>query len=267
VVGAGRQRSMDLELAGKVVIVTGGSDGLGRALCAGLVAEGARVVAAARTQETLTATVDAITAAGGEAIGVVTDVTRPDDLSHLVTETVERWGRIDGLVNNAGRSAAKPVEAITDEEWDDDLTLKLFAATRLIRLALPHLRRTQGSIVNVLAVSAKAPSGSSAPSSVSRAAGMAMTKALSREVGADGIRVNAVLIGLIESGQWDRQAEAAGRSVDELYRRMGTGSDIPLGRVGRAAEFADLVAYLLSARASYVTGTAINLDGGLSPAV
>jgi NAD(P)-dependent dehydrogenase (short-subunit alcohol dehydrogenase family) len=258
---------MDLELAGKVVIVTGGSDGLGRALCHGLVAEGARVAAAARTEETLTATVDGLTAAGGEAIGVVTDVTRPDDLSRLVSETVERWGRIDGLVNNAGRSAARPVESITDQEWDDDLTLKLFAATRLIRLTLPHLRAAGGSIVNVLSVAAKAPGGSSAPSSVSRAAGMAMTKALSKEVGVDGIRVNAVLIGLIESGQWERQASASGRPVEEMYQRLATGAGIPVGRVGRAEEFADLVAYLLSARSSYVTGTAINLDGGMSPAV
>jgi NAD(P)-dependent dehydrogenase (short-subunit alcohol dehydrogenase family) len=148
---------MDLELAGKVIIVTGGSDGLGRALCAGLVAEGARVAAAARTEERLIAVVDSLTASGGEAIGVVTDVTRPDDLSRLVSETVERWGRIDGLVNNAGRSAARPVESITDQEWDDDLTLKLFAATRLIRLTLPHLRAAGGSIVNVLSVAARSP--------------------------------------------------------------------------------------------------------------
>jgi NAD(P)-dependent dehydrogenase (short-subunit alcohol dehydrogenase family) len=96
---------------------------------------------------------------------------------------------------------------------------------------------------------------------------MAMTKALSKEVGVDGIRVNAVLIGLIESGQWERQASASGRPVEEMYQRLATGAGIPVGRVGRAEEFADLVAYLLSARSSYVTGTAINLDGGMSPAV
>jgi NAD(P)-dependent dehydrogenase (short-subunit alcohol dehydrogenase family) len=102
---------------------------------------------------------------------------------------------------------------------------------------------------------------------VSRAAGMALTKVLSRELGPRGIRVNAVLIGLVESGQWDRRAAGRGIGTGELYQEMGAGSGIPLGRVGRAEEFADLAAYLLSPRSSYVTGTAINLDGGLSAAV
>ena len=134
-----------------------------------------------------------------------------------------------------------------------------------MRFALPHLKVNGGSVVSTLAVSAKAPGAGSTPTSVSRAAGMALTKALSKELGPDGIRVNAVLIGLIESGQWDRQAAAQGLAVDELYARLAAGSGIPLGRVGRADEFGDLVTYLLSPRASYVTGAAINLDGGLSP--
>jgi NAD(P)-dependent dehydrogenase (short-subunit alcohol dehydrogenase family) len=116
-------------------------------------------------------------------------------------------------------------------------------------------------------MAAKAPGAGSAPSSVSRAAGMALMKALSKELAPDGIRVNAILIGLIESGQWVRSAEAAGVPLPEYYKRLADGSGVPLGRIGRADEFADLAAYLLSARASYLTGTAINLDGGLSPAV
>ena len=116
-------------------------------------------------------------------------------------------------------------------------------------------------------MAAKAPGAASEPSAVSRAAGMALMKALSKELGPDGIRVNAILIGLIESGQWVRMASAAGVELPAHYERMAANASIPLGRVGRAEEFADLACFLLSARASYLTGTAINLDGGLSPAV
>ena len=126
---------------------------------------------------------------------------------------------------------------------------------------------SQASIVNVLATAAKAPPAGSSPTSVSRAAGMALTKALSNELGSSGVRVNAVLIGLIRSGQWVRRANDIGVDLEEFYEAMGTGAQIPLGRVGRAEEFADLASFLLSPRSSYVTGTAINLDGGLSPVV
>jgi NAD(P)-dependent dehydrogenase (short-subunit alcohol dehydrogenase family) len=117
----------------------------------------------------------------------------------------------------------------------------------------------------VLAVAAKAPGAGSLPTSASRAAGLALTKAMANELGPAGVRVNAVLIGLVESGQWRRRAEAQGRTAGEVYAGLVAGNDIPLGRVGRAEEFADLAAYLLSDRASYVTGAGVNLDGGLSP--
>jgi NAD(P)-dependent dehydrogenase (short-subunit alcohol dehydrogenase family) len=258
---------MNLELANKVVIVTGGSDGLGRALCTGLVAEGASVALCARDEARLEQAAQELSAQGGDVLALPTDVTDPAALERLVAATLGRWGRIDGVVNNAGRSAASPVADSTDELWEADLQLKLFAALRLSRLAIPALARTGGTIVNVLAIAAKAPGAASTPTSVSRAAGMALTKALSKELGPDGVRVNAVLIGFIESGQWDRIAERSGVSIEDLYERMGKEQPIPLGRVGKAEEFSDLVCYLLSSRASYVTGTAINLDGGLSGVV
>jgi NAD(P)-dependent dehydrogenase (short-subunit alcohol dehydrogenase family) len=259
---------MDLELEGKVVLVTGGSDGLGAALCRRLVQEGARVALCARDGARLERTAETLRALGGDVVAVQADVTSPGDIGRFVGAALSRWRRADGLVNNAGRSAAGPLEAVGDDEWDADLQLKLFAAIRTSRLLLPHLRAAgSGAIVNVLNIGAKAPGAGSLPTSVSRAAGLALTKALSREAATDGIRVNAVLIGLIESGQWVRQAAATGVRLEDLYAGMAQRSAIPLGRVGRSEEFADLAAYLLSARASYVTGTAINLDGGLSAVV
>ena len=258
---------MELGLEDKVILVTGGSDGLGRALCQTLVDEGARVAFCGRDEERLEEVRASLAAGGGEVLSVRADVTNPADLVGLVDAVGQRFGRLDGLVNNAGRASASRVEDTTDEDWAADLDLKLMAAVRLTRLVLPLLRaQGAGSIVNVLAISAKTPGPSTSPTSVSRAAGMALTKALSKELGPSQIRVNAVLIGLIQSGQWRRLAEAAKVEVAEILTALESSNDIPLGRVGVASEFGDLVAFLLSERSSYVTGTAINLDGGLSAA-
>jgi NAD(P)-dependent dehydrogenase (short-subunit alcohol dehydrogenase family) len=257
---------MDLHLDGKVVLITGGTDGLGAALAGRLVEEGARVAVCGRDPGRLAATEQRLRAAGGDALAVQADVTRVPDLERFVDAAVDRWGRLDGLVNNAGKSAAGRVDQVSDEDWVDDLNLKVLAAVRCTRLAVPHLVAAGGgAIVNVLAVLGKAPGAGSLPTAASRAAGLAITKAASKDLGGNGIRVNAVLIGLVESGQWRRRADAAGQSEDELYRELARHADIPLGRVGRADEFADLAAYLLSDRSSYVTGSAINLDGGTSP--
>jgi NAD(P)-dependent dehydrogenase (short-subunit alcohol dehydrogenase family) len=259
---------MDLELKGKVVLVTGGSEGLGAAVCNRLVWEGARVALCARNPERLEATAATLRAQGGEVLAVSADVSRPEDLERFVRAARERWGRVDGLVNNAGSASAKAFLSVTDKEWEEDFQLKVFAAMRTVRLVVPHLRSAGGgSIVNVLSIKAKEPGKNTTPSSVSRAAGMSLTKVLSKELGADGIRVNAVLVGMIESGQWNRRAEASGKSAEAFYAERSREAGVPLGRIGRAEEFADVVAFLLSARASYVTGAAINVDGGLSGAV
>jgi NAD(P)-dependent dehydrogenase (short-subunit alcohol dehydrogenase family) len=257
---------MDLHLNGKVVLITGGTDGLGAALASRLVEEGARVAVCGRDPGRLAATEQRLRDAGGDAVAVQADVTRPADLERFVDAAVARWGRIDGLVNNAGKSAAGRIDEVSDDDWIADLDLKVLAAVRCTRLTVPHLITAGGgAIVNVLNVGAKAAGAASLPTTASRAAGLAITKAASKDLGGHGIRVNAVLIGLVASGQWQRRADAAGQSQDELYRQMAEDAGIPLGRVGRPGEFADLAAYLLSDRSSYVTGSAVNLDGGTSP--
>jgi NAD(P)-dependent dehydrogenase (short-subunit alcohol dehydrogenase family) len=258
---------VDLEMAGKVMLITGGSDGLGLALARRLVQEGAAVAICGRNDARLAEARQGLEALGGDVLALTADVERPEDVARFVSGAVTRWGQIDGVVHNAGRSAAGPLEANDDAVWEGDLQLKLMGAVRLVRTALPYLRESHGAALFTLAMAAKAPGAASAPSSVSRAAGMALMKSLSKELGPEGIRVNAILIGLVESGQWVRAAAAAGVDLPTFYERMAANAAIPLGRVGRGEEFADLASYLLSARASYVTGTAINLDGGLSPVV
>jgi NAD(P)-dependent dehydrogenase (short-subunit alcohol dehydrogenase family) len=256
---------VDLELAGRVVVITGGTDGLGLALANRLVEEGAVVGICGREAERLAAAEHELISKGGDVLAVQADVERPDDIGRFVDGAVGRWGRIDGIVHNAGRSAAGPLDAVDDATWESDLQLKLMGAVRLSRAALPHLRQSRGAAVFTLAMAAKAPGAASTPTAASRAAGMALMKSLSKELGPEGVRVNAILVGLIESGQWVRRASELGVELSAFYRGLAEDSKVPLGRVGRGEDFADLACFLLSARASYLTGAAINLDGGLSP--
>jgi NAD(P)-dependent dehydrogenase (short-subunit alcohol dehydrogenase family) len=176
---------------------------------------------------------------------------------------IERFGRIDILVNNAGTSARGKFLEVDDASWSSDIELKVFGAIRCTRLAVPHMKKQgDGRIVNITISSAKQPGGESMPTSVSRAAGLAITKALSKEFAADNIRVNTVCIGKIKSGQHERRIKKEGLNADEYYAK--TAKEIPLGRVGEPAEVANVIAFLVSDAASYVTGTSVNLDGGMS---
>jgi len=263
---------VDLGLEGMVAVVTGGSEGIGKAAARSLGREGARVVICARRSDVLERAAAEISAeVGATILPVQADVSRPDDVERLIAAAVERLGRLDILVNNAGTSRGGPFEAASDEIWQQDLDLKLFGAIRTTRAALRHLRASGGgSIVNLLNIGAKQPGARSVPTSVSRAAGLALTKALSKELAVDKIRVNAVLIGLIKSGQHERRWRAQGgaASLQDFYADMARNPRaIPLGRVGEAEEAGDLIAFLSSPRASYITGVAINLDGGESGAV
>jgi len=257
---------LELGLAGKVAIVTGGSEGLGRACAERLAREGVHVAICARRKDVLENAASAIRAAtGNEVLAMPADVTRADDIQKFVDAVIARWGGVDILVNNAGTSAANPFLDIDDKAWQFDIDLKLMAAVRFCRLVVPSMKkRGGGRIVNVTNLGGKAPQAKGLPTSVTRAAGINLTKSLSKEYAPDKILVNTICIGLIKSMQWQRRVKDAG-DMEKYYRDAAV--RVPIGRVGEASEFGDLVAFLVSDRAAFISGTAINLDGGASAVV
>ena len=263
---------MDMGLTGKVALVTGGSDGIGKGTATSLCAEGARVVICARRQDVLeSAAADIRAQTGGDVTPMVADVTDQAAVDALFDAIAEKYGRLDILVNNAGTSAANLFENVTDEVWRYDIELKLFGAIRCSQRAIPLMKAQGGGrIVNITTPGGKAPTAGSVPTSVSRAAGIALTKEMSKDYAADNILVNTVCIGLIKAGQHERRWEAAkdgnpGLTLEAYYEEMG--KRVPIGRVGEAREAGDLVAFLVSDRAAYITGVAVNIDGGTSPVV
>ena len=263
---------MDLGLKGKVAIVTGGSDGIGKAAALALAREGANVALAARRQSVLDEAVAEISAeTGGEVIGISTDVGDEASVERLIDQVVTRWGGIDILVNNAGTSSAVRLEDMTNERLAQDLQVKVYGAIFCMRHSLPHLQRSgAGAVVNVTTPGGKASPGGSQPTSLSRAAGISLTKAWSKELATDNIRVNTVCIGLLKSGQhrsrWaEINADNPSYSLDDYWEESAR--DVPLGRVGEASEAGDVITFLCSARASYVSGASVNIDGASAPVV
>jgi NAD(P)-dependent dehydrogenase (short-subunit alcohol dehydrogenase family) len=230
-------------------------------------AAGGGVAIAARDPATLEAAVASVRAwaPAAKVVAVAADVATADGCEAAFQAAVEGLGQVDILVNNAGAARSAPFLATSDEGWQADLDLKLFAHIRLCRLALPGMQaRRWGRIINVLAVGAKAPGRNSMPSTVSRAASMAMTKALASEVAGDGVLVNALMTGFVDSDQWRRLYP---RETDLAAWKAQAGRGVPIGRIGEPEEFAKAALFLASDAASYVTGVALNVDGGLSPVV
>ncbi|MFY3790223.1 SDR family NAD(P)-dependent oxidoreductase [Ureibacillus sp. MALMAid1270] len=255
---------MELGLKDKVAIVTGASKGIGLYSALQLVKEGAKVAIAARSEETLNeAKAFILDQTGVEVLTLSADVSKEDDCKRLVEDTVKHYGKLNILINNAGSSAASPFEEVATDYWQSDLDLKLFGAIHVSKHALPYLKEQNGgSIVNVTAVLAKTPPASSLPTSVSRAAGLALTKAMSKDLGKYNIRVNAVCIGLIRSRQIEeRWQNSMPYNTWEEYSKE-VGKTIPLGRIGETEEAANVITFLASDAASYVTGTSVNIDGG-----
>jgi 3-oxoacyl-[acyl-carrier protein] reductase len=252
-----------------VALVTGGSDGIGRAAAVRLCAEGAKVAIVARGLERLQQALEQIDPGGtGRAIAISADCTDMDDLVRVHEEATERLGPITALVNNVGTSLRGPFLEVTDDQWKMDLELKLFSAIRLSRMVIPGMieRGDGGRIVNVLSIGGKHPGAASGPTAMTRAAGLALTQALSKEFAPHGILVNAVCIGLIRAGQHDARWRARGgeESLDQFYADMARARNVPLGRVGEASEAGALINFLVSDDASFISGTAINVDGAAS---
>lgn len=260
---------MECRMDGRVALITGGSLGLGYAMAEKFATSGADVAIVARTEDVLTKSRDQLRSVSDARIeSYVCDVSKAEDISAMFSRVTNDLGKVDILVNNAGFAKAGPIESLTDEDWQYDLDLKLMSAVRLSRLVFPGMKeRKWGRIINMLNTMAKTPSARSAPTSVTRAAGMAYTKVLASEGAPHNILVNGFNIGRIKSDQIQRAYDNSGTnlSYDEFVAEAG--KNIPIGRFGEAEECANLACFLCSEQGSYVTGTSINVDGGLSPAL
>lgn len=260
---------MQLTMQGRNALITGGSLGIGRAIAAGFVSAGANVAIVARRQDVLDEAKAEIAKAGsGKVVTIAADVATAEGCADAFGQAESALGQVDVLVNNAGSSARGPFLDISDEDWQADIDLKLFGAIRLARLAFPKMKeRKWGRVINILNTGSKAPPAEGAPTAVTRAAGMALTKVLAGEGAAHNVLVNSLHVGRIESDQWVRRhaAENKGRSLEDFYAEMG--KTLPMGRLGTAEEFANAAVFLASDQGSYITGAAINVDGGLSPVV
>ena len=259
---------IEMRMPGRTALITGGSKGIGLAIGHEFAKAGAAVALVARTASDLEAAKAEIgkAASGAKVVAIPADIRSAPECARVFKEAEAALGRIDVLVNNAGVLRAMAFDKISEEEWKDDFDLKLFSAIRLARLAFPGMKqRKWGRIINVLNTGAKAPRSESAPTSVTRAAGLALTKVLSNEGAAHNVLVNALHVGLIESDQWVRRhkAENKGRSLAEFYAEMGKRT--AMGRIGTAEEFANIALFLASDAGSYINGASINVDGGTCP--
>ena len=261
---------MECRMDGRTAIVTGGSLGLGLAMAREFASSGANVAIVARRQEILDeakATIEAA-APGAKVAAHACDMRDPTAIKAMHQSVVGELGDGDVVVNNAGTSRAMDFMEITDELWNEDLELKLMGAVRLIRLTFPGMKeRRWGRIINVLNTGAKAPSARGAPTAVARAAGMALTKVLAGEGAPHNVLVNGLLVGLIESDQHLQRHLNSGSNdtIEQYYEKLA--SAVPLGRVGKPEEFANMACFLASDAGSYITGTAINVDGNRAPVV
>jgi 3-oxoacyl-[acyl-carrier protein] reductase len=254
---------MDLGLAGRRAVITGGSKGIGLAAAKELWAEGAFVAICSRDADELAAAAASI--GSGRVYHQRADMRDPADVTAFIDAAADAMGGIDILVNNAGGARPGNFETLTDDDWQQDLDVKLFSQIRGVRAALDHLRRSSAArVINVNSVYAKYPDPAFFATTVNRAACLNLNKALAAEFGAENILVNSVNIGIVLTPQWDniRSRRAPDKSLEEFLGALVAG-EVPLGRFGDVDEVSGLIAFLASARASYITGASIDVAGGM----
>lgn len=253
---------MDFGLKGRVALVTGGSEGIGRAVARELAREGARTAICGRRVEAVESAAAALRdeVSGSEILAVAADLTRADDVERLAEAVRSAFGPVEVLVNAVGRGHRAPLESVSDAAWQENLDLNLLSAVRITRRLLPAMIEAGwGRIIHVAAVSGRQPSLGQLVSNVSKAALINFAKSLSNEIAASGVTVNVVLPGRILSERIRREF-----SVEQIQRREEA---IPMRRYGTPEEFAAAAVFLASTRASYITGTALAVDGGLVSAM
>jgi 3-oxoacyl-[acyl-carrier protein] reductase len=251
---------VNLELTGKVALVTGSSRGLGLASARALAAEGCRVTLCARGAEALAHA--AASLHGGrndDVLAVPADVATEAGAAAVVERTVERFGRIDILVNNVGKAGGGDIVSTSDAEWQSALDQTLFPAIRVSRLAVPHMRSAGGGVILMIASIWGRESGGRMTYNAVKAAEISLAKAMAQQLAKDGIRVNSIAPGsiLFEGGSWWTRQQADPAGIAEFVSR-----EIPFGRFGRPEEIGDVVAFLASARASWISGACLPVDGG-----
>jgi 3-oxoacyl-[acyl-carrier protein] reductase len=258
---------VDLGIEGKAAIVVASSKGLGKACALGLAAEGARVTMCARTEAPLKAAASEVSEkTKGQALAVPADVTRPADIQRVVARTVGAFGGVDILVTNAGGPPPGVFDEMADADWQAAFELNLLSTVRLIREVLPHMRKTRwGRIINIQSSSVKQPIDGLILSNAIRPGVVGLAKTLSVELAKDNILINTVCPGRILTDRFrsfvTHRAREAGKSFEAYLPSVA--ADIPLGRIGTPEELANLVVFLASERASYITGVTVQADGGL----
>jgi 3-oxoacyl-[acyl-carrier protein] reductase len=252
---------LELDLAGRVAIVTGSSRGLGLASAAALAREGCRVTICARGEGRLVAAADELRgiAQNGQAIlPVVADLATVEGVESVVTRTLEAFGGIDILVNNVGLARGATIADTTDAEWTEALNQTLFPAIRASRLAVPHMRQRGGGAIVMIASIWGRESGGRMTYNAVKAAEISLAKAMAQQLAADNIRVNSVAPGSISfpGGTWHRRQQEDPAAMADFVRR-----ELPFGRFGRPEEVGAVVAFLVSARASWISGASVPVDG------